>query len=174
MLATLLMCVGTLQVAAQKNIDKLVEELENRDDTSINSVVKRNPETRKIEKVVKSISVKDEKIGKRLIAAFEKDEEYAETAIKDMPKGRKDGKKANFTFIYRQKEEKRTYTLAVDEAGNVSMTIIIKTGKDSKDGFSYTIDDDFMKDLDIKMKDLDIKLKDLKVMAETDFMFSTK
>lgn len=116
--------LGTGQISAQKNIDKLVEELVQREDTSVNSVVKRNPETRKIERSIKSISLKDEKMAKRLIAAFEKDEEYAETAIKDMPKGRKDGKRVNFTFIFREKDEKRTYTLSVDGESNVSLSVI--------------------------------------------------
>ena len=76
-------------------------------------------------KVVKSFSLKDENIGARLIEAFEKDEEYAETAIKDMPKGRGKAQKANFTFIYKTDNEKRTYTLNVKESGSVSMTVII-------------------------------------------------
>ena len=123
-------CLGTGQISAQKNIDKLVEELVQREDTSVNSVVKRNPETRKIERSIKSISLKDEKMAQRLIAAFEKDEEYAETAIKDMPRGRKDGKRVNFTFIFREKDEKRTYTLSVDGESNVSLSVIIKSGEE--------------------------------------------
>ena len=130
LLAFMFTCLGTGQISAQKNIDKLVEELVQREDTSVNSVVKRNPETRKIERSIKSISLKDEKMAQRLIAAFEKDEEYAETAIKDMPRGRKDGKRVNFTFIFREKGEKRTYTLSVDGESNVSLSVIIKSGEE--------------------------------------------
>lgn len=71
-------------------------------------------------------------MGKRLIDAFEKDEEYAETAIKDMPKGRNAGQKANFTFIFRTDDEKRTYTLTTNESGNVSFTIIISPLKNGR------------------------------------------
>lgn len=130
LMAILFICLGMGQISAQKNIDKLVEELVQREDTSVNSVVKRNPETRKIERSIKSISLKDEKMAKRLIAAFEKDEEYAETAIKDMPKGRKDGQRVNFTFIFREKDEKRTYTLSVDGESNVSLSVIIRSGEE--------------------------------------------
>ena len=77
--AVLLMWGGTGKVMAQKNIDKMAAELEKRDDVAINSVTKRDPKTRKVIKVVKTYSVKDTKLGKRLIDAFEKDEEYAET-----------------------------------------------------------------------------------------------
>lgn len=70
----MLLCGGTGKVMAQKNIDKMAAELEKRDDVAINSVTKRDSKTRKVVKVVKSFSLKDEKIGARLIEAFEKDE----------------------------------------------------------------------------------------------------
>lgn len=132
-MACFMLCCGVSEMKAQKTIDKMANELEKRDDVAINSVTKRDPKTRKIIKVVKSYSVKDPKIGKRLIDAFEKDEEYAETAIKDMPRGRDTGQKVNFTFIYRSDDEKRTYTLNTNERGNVSFTIIVSPLKNGKD-----------------------------------------
>ncbi len=141
--AVLLMWGGTGKVMAQKNIDKMAAELEKRDDVAINSVTKRDPKTRKVVKVVKSFSLKDENIGARLIEAFEKDEEYAETAIKDMPKGRGKAQKANFTFIYKTDNEKRTYTLNVKESGSVSMTVIISPMKDGQEVGSVVLDPEY-------------------------------
>ena len=141
--AVLLMWGGTGKVMAQKNIDKMAAELEKRDDVAINSVTKRDPKTRKVVKVVKSFSLKDENIGARLIEAFEKDEEYAETAIKDMPKGRGKAQKANFTFIYKTDNEKRTYTLNVKESGSVSMTVIISPMKDGQEVCSVVLDSEY-------------------------------
>ena len=129
----LLLGCGVSGIKAQITIDKMANELEKRDDVAINSVTKRDPKTRKVIKVVKTYSVKDTKLGKRLIDAFEKDEEYAETAIKDMPKGRNAGQKANFTFIFRTDDEKRTYTLTTNESGNVSFTIIISPLKNGRE-----------------------------------------
>ena len=43
----MLLCIGILPVMAQKNIDKVVKELEGRSDVSINSVTKRDPKTTK-------------------------------------------------------------------------------------------------------------------------------
>ena len=86
---------------------------------AINSVTKRDPKTRKVVKVVKSFSLKDENIGARLIEAFEKDEEYAETAIKDMPKGRGKAQKANFTFIYKTDNEKTYFTPLMSKKAEV-------------------------------------------------------
>lgn len=129
-MAMMLLCVGAVQGMAQKNIDKLAEELEKRDDVAINSVTKRDPKTRKVTRVVKTFSLKDERMARRLIEAFEKDEEYAVSAIKDMPKGRKSALRVNFTFIYQKDDEKRTYTLSSDADGSVSMTVIIRQEKE--------------------------------------------
>lgn len=138
MLTMVLVCMGAMPLMAQKNIDKLVKELENRDDVSINSVTKRDPKTRKISRVVKTFSLKvDNKIVKELIDAFEKDEEYAITAIKDMPKGRKAATRVNFTFIFQKDNEKRTYTLKTQANGNVTMTVIINPDGKGKHDWTF-------------------------------------
>lgn len=116
-------------VMAQKNIDKLLEEIEKRDDASVNSVTKRDPKTRKITSVVKSFSMpSDAKMTLRLIEAFEKDEEYTITAIKDIPRGRKAATRANFTFIFQKGNEKRTYTFNANQQ-KINLSVIIKQGR---------------------------------------------
>jgi hypothetical protein len=71
-MAILLLCMGVVPMMAQKNIDKLVEELEKRRDVAINSVTNRDPKTRKITKIVKNFSFKDRLMNGKLIKAFEK------------------------------------------------------------------------------------------------------
>ena len=116
-------------VMAQKNINKLLEEIEKRDDASVNSVTKRDPKTRKITSVVKSFSLpSDAKMTQRLIEAFEKDEEYTITAIKDIPRGRKAATRANFTFIFQKGNEKRTYTFNANQQ-KINLSVIIKQGR---------------------------------------------
>ena len=129
MMMVLFIGMGTVSSMAQKNIDKLLEEIEKRDDASVNSVTKRDPKTRKITSVVKSFSLTDTKMTQRLIEAFEKDEEYTVTAIKDIPKGRKEATRANFTFIFQKDNEKRTYNFSVDPKGTISLSVIIKQSK---------------------------------------------
>lgn len=129
MAAVLCLWISAAPVMAQKNIDKLVEEIEKRDDASINSVTKRDPKTRKITRVVKNFTLKDEKMAKRLLEAFEKDEEYAITAIKDMPQGRKVANNANFTFIFEKNGQKQTYMLNTNPGGHINLTINIKEGR---------------------------------------------
>ena len=141
-------------VMAQKNIDKLLEEIEKRDDASVNSVTKRDPKTRKITSVVKSFSLpSDAKMTQRLIEAFEKDEEYTITAIKDIPRGRKAATRANFTFIFQKGNEKRTYTFNANQQ-KINLSIIIKQGRsgdiDASDFSLY-----FNNDMDFEIPTMD-------------------
>ncbi len=178
MMMVLFIGMGTVSSMAQKNIDKLLEEIERRDDASVNSVTKRDPKTRKITSVVKSFSLTDTKMTQRLIEAFEKDEEYTVTAIKDIPKGRKEATRANFTFIFQKDNEKRTYNFSVDPKGTISLSVIIKQSKhgdmDSSDFSLYfnngmdfeisTMDKEQMKEL---RKSIQQSLKGLKMKNVT-------
>ena len=178
MMMILFIGMGTVSSMAQKNIDKLLEEIEKRDDASVNSVTKRDPKTRKITSVVKSFSLTDTKMTQRLIEAFEKDEEYTVTAIKDIPKGRKEATRANFTFIFQKDNEKRTYNFSVDPKGTISLSVIIKQSKhgdmDSSDFSLYfnngmdfeisTMDKEQMKEL---RKSIQQSLKGLKMKNVT-------
>lgn len=178
MMMVLFIGMGTVSSMAQKNIDKLLEEIEKRDDASVNSVTKRDPKTRKITSVVKSFSLTDAKMTQRLIEAFEKDEEYTVTAIKDMPKGRKEATRANFTFIFQKDNEKRTYNFSVDPKGTISLSVIIRQSKhgdmDSSDFSLYfnngmdfeisTMDKEQMKEL---RKSIQQSLKGLKMKNVT-------
>lgn len=167
MLVTLLLCMGAVPMMAQKNIDKLVEELEKRHDVAINSVTSRNPKTRKITKIVKNFSFKDGLMNGKLIKAFEKDEEYSITAIKDLPKGR-NGASSNvsFTFIFvKDNNQKITYTLYTDKSEGTTLTIIMNSeNKDTKDISYFRMDNNFMEGMNESLKDLDVRLKDMKIV----------
>ena len=151
MVACMMLFVGTIGVMAQKNIDKVVEELEKSDEVAINSVTKRDPKTRQITRVIKTFSLTDIKMAKRLIAAFEKDEEYAISAVKDMPKGRKSALKVNFTFTFQQDNEKSMYSLSTNENGKIDLSINVRRGDSTGRDVSLNWDletDKWSKDLD--------------------------
>jgi hypothetical protein len=158
-MAILLLCMGAVPMMAQKNIDKLVEELEKRHDVAINSVTSRNPKTRKITKIVKNFSFKDGLMNGKLIKAFEKDEEYTITAIKDLPKGR-NGASSNvsFTFIFvKDNNQKITYTLYTDKSEATTLTIIMNSeNKDTKDISYFRMDNNFMEGMNESLKDMKI------------------
>lgn len=152
LVALMLMCMGTLPLMAQKNIDKVVKELESRTDVAVNSVTKRDPKTRKIVSMTKTYSVKDERMAGVLCKAFEKDEEYAITANKNMPKGRVNASNMNMYFVfYPQDNEKHSYSLNCSGNGQVTLTIIIKQVKEGND-FSDLDFDFYFDDSEVKTK----------------------
>ena len=164
MVACMMLFVGTIGVMAQKNIDKVVEELEKSDEASINSVTKRDPKTRKVTRIIKTFSLTDFKMAKRLIAAFEKDEEYAISAVKDMPKGRKSAMKVNFTFTFQQDNEKSMYTLTTNENGKIELSINIRRGDSAGRNVSMNWDfeiDKWSKDMDKWTTDMEKWSKDI-------------
>ena len=88
--------------------------------------------------MVKTYTLNDSRMAGVLIRAFEKDEEYAITAIKDMPKGRgrASSTEANFTFIFYKGDIKSTYTLFTNEKKGFTITII--TNPDGKGNHDWT------------------------------------
>lgn len=124
-LVTMLLCIGISPVFAQKNINKLVEELEKRDDIKVSLVTNRNPQTREITNRIKTFSVTDEKMLEELVKAFEKDEEYTRTAIKE-------AKKTNgihvvdYSYIFPSEEGNHNYSLESSSKtkGKFELTII--------------------------------------------------
>lgn len=125
MAIALFMSIGTTSVMAQKNIDKLLEDIEKREDVNINSVIKRDPKTKHIVSIVKSYTLTGEKMLKRLIEAFEKDEAHATTAIKNMPKGKKNIANANLLFIFYKEKKKYHYSLTAKENGLINLSFIM-------------------------------------------------
>lgn len=157
--ALMLMCIGVLPVMAQKNIDKVVKELEGRSDVSINSVTKRDPKTRKVISMTKNYSVRDTRMAGALRKAFEKDEEFAVTAHMNMPKGRANAEDMNLYFVfYPVDNEKHSYTLTCNKNGEMTLTIIIKQVNGNRDVSDLDFDFHF-NNAEMKMKMLSAKQK---------------
>ena len=177
MVACMMLFVGTIGVMAQKNIDKVVEELEKSDEASINSVTKRDPKTRKVTRMIKTFSLTDIKMAKRLIAAFEKDEEYAISAVKDMPKGRKSAMKVNFTFTFQQDNEKSMYTLTTNENGKIELSINVRrgdfTGRNVSQNWEHEIEK-WSKDMDKWSKDINKHVDELGCIVSKSIKYDEK
>ena len=132
-LTIMLLSANVLPMMAQKNISKLVEELEKRNDVEISMVTNRNPQTREITNKVKTIYVKDEALFNKFVKAFEKDEEYTRTAIKDSK--RKNGiLVVDYNFKFEDEEGNYTYTLSSSSKtkGKFDITIIFNPSKKDK------------------------------------------
>lgn len=168
------LCAGAM---AQKNIDKVVADMEKNADTRITSIKKRDPDTRKVVKVTKTLRLTDVQIAKRAMEAFEKDEEDALTSIKEKRN------RVEYTLTYRNKTEKRTYILTIREGNDVEISVFItpanekETGWLDKDNMKYEIDmakyavdmEKYKKDMaryDIDMSKFDAEMKKMSGMGE--------
>lgn len=139
------LCSGAM---AQKNIDKVVADMEKNADTRITSIKKRDPDTRKVVKVTKTLRLTDVQIAKRALDAFEKDEEDALTSIKEKRN------RVEYTLTYRTKAEKRTYILTIREGNDVEISVFITPAKD-KDT-SWMDMDELEYEMDMARYDIDM------------------
>ncbi|MBE6276097.1 MAG: DUF5024 domain-containing protein [Bacteroides sp.] len=133
-LAIMLLSISTSPILAQKNINKLVEELEKRDNIKVSLVTNRNPQTRGITNQIKTFSATDENMLNELVKAFEKDEEYTRTAMKE-------AKKTNgihvveYTYIFTSEEGNYNYSLESSSKtkGKFELTIIFNPSRKKKE-----------------------------------------
>lgn len=154
------LCSGAM---AQKNIDKVVADMEKNADTRITSIKKRDPDTRKVVKVTKTLRLTDVQIAKRALDAFEKDEEDALTSIKEKRN------RVEYTLTYRTKAEKRTYILTIREDNDVEISVFITpvndkdTGWMDMDGLEYEMN---MARCDLDMSQYNEEMKKLAGLGE--------
>lgn len=154
------LCSGAM---AQKNIDKVVADMEKNADTRITSIKKRDPDTRKVVKVTKTLRLTDVQIAKRALDAFEKDEEDALTSIKEKRN------RVEYTLTYRTKAEKRTYILTIREGNDVEISVFITpvndkdTGWMDMDGLEYEMN---MARCDLDMSQYNEEMKKLAGLGE--------
>lgn len=129
----LFLCIGTTPMLAQKNINKVVEELEKCDGVSISLVTNRNPQTREITNEIKTLSLVDENVFKQLVQAFEKDEEYTRTAIKDS-KIVNGITRVDYTYIFTNERGNYNYNLtsSAKTKWKFEITIIFNPSKKDK------------------------------------------
>lgn len=154
------LCSGAM---AQKNIDKVVADMEKNADTRITSIKKRDPDTRKVVKVTKTLRLTDVQIAKRALDAFEKDEEDALTSIKEKRN------RVEYTLTYRNKAEKRTYILTIREGNDVEISVFITPANEKNtswidmDGLEYEMN---MARCDIDMSQYNEEMKKLAGLGE--------
>lgn len=139
------LCIGAM---AQKSIDKVVEDMEKNSDARVTSIKKRDPDTRKVVKVTKTIRLTDAQIAKRALEAFEREEENALTSIKEKRS------RIEYTLTYRNKVEKRTYILNIRENNDVEISVFITP---ASEGDTSWLGNDMQKyDMDMAKYDMDM------------------
>lgn len=125
-ISTLLMsgCSSTKAIA-QSNIDRVVNEIENNGDISVNTVIKRNRTTKKVYKEIKNFSFNHKTaLAKKIQNAFNKDSKNAISVITT----NRDNNQWSTTLIFEEGKKKSTYILNAytNKSGtsNVNVSII--------------------------------------------------
>lgn len=116
----------SINAIAQSNIEKIMAELEN-NGVDVSKVVKRDPKTKKILSITKSLSFysKEGKYAKRLKEAFKKD---AENAVREATHGH------HYVLDFEENNKYYTYSLSIYEGkdGNplVRLSMMMREGDD--------------------------------------------
>lgn len=121
-LLTLLLVLASMVATAQNSIDRMVERYSTVGGSSFVTAVKRNPKTRKVEKVVKRLTTHSPQNG-RFVSAFKEEAAHQ----KDVVTSTADGYTTMIISVEGAKQN-RIYTLRYKGggyAGEVTITIII-------------------------------------------------
>lgn len=120
----------TLQTSAQSHIDKVVAQLEKKDNVEKSVVIKRDPATGDLLCRIESYSFKNKKLTQDLINAFEQDERNtSKSAIS------RNGDNISYAFVFYKKKITISYYLS-SSGGYTNLSIIKKS--DDYDDHSYS------------------------------------
>ena len=117
----LLTVMLTLHAAAQNSVDRMVDEFQTVGEARFTSAIERNPQTREVVKVVKTLKVGMPN-SKQLREGFIKESNRHDTSF------RGDGETKTLIFSEEQKGNARVYMLKYDEY-NSEVTIIVNRKK---------------------------------------------
>jgi Domain of unknown function (DUF5024) len=121
-LAAFLLVAGaaSTEVFAQEHLEALVKKCEKLDNVQMQVIYNRDPNTKKLEKTIKSINFQDEKLLNEFLDAFEKDKEKAYKMAEQKVNGRMQ------PSFYRFSDGKKDigYYWNVSAAHNVSLSVI--------------------------------------------------
>lgn len=134
---TILLCVILLLggltegLKAQENLNALMKKCENMDTIDMNVIYNKNRETKKTEKIIKTVTFSNnQKLLDEFVVAFEKDKDAAYKIIDD----KKSGKLLPSFYRFGSGKTDISYSLSVSKSGKVTVSKIERFDYDSKKG----------------------------------------
>lgn len=122
-LAVLALCTGAM---AQKNIDKVMERMEKLKDARVTFVKRRDPETRKIVSMYKTVRVTDADMARQAREAFDRDEPESTNSTLES------SSRITYTLVFHKDGMNYTYIMELREKGDVEISLHTRPVKDSK------------------------------------------
>lgn len=120
-MAVLLIGSITMSLQAQESLNALFKKCESMDNVNINVIYDKNRETKKTEKIIKTIGFKNNpQLVNEFLAAFNKDKEAAYQVIEEKKKGK------IMPSFYRFAKGKGdvSFTFSMSDENEVSVTMI--------------------------------------------------
>lgn len=134
---TILLCVILLLggltegLKAQENLNALMKKCENMDTIDMNVIYNKNRETKKTEKIIKTVTFSNnQKLLDEFVVAFEKDKDAAYKIIDD----KKSGKLLPSFYRFGSGKTDISYSLSVSKSGKVTVSKIERFDYDPKKG----------------------------------------
>ena len=113
------------QLGAQTHLNNLMKQCETKSTVDINVVMNRNKETGEINKVVKSVTINnDKRLVDDFLNAFGRDKEKATKIIENI----KSGKTIPSLYQFTDGEKRVSYSFSLSDEANASVTYIERIG----------------------------------------------
>lgn len=111
----------SMNLSAQEHLAAVVKKCEAIDSADVNVIYQRNPTTKKLQQMIKTVSLdKNPAIVNEVLAAFEKDKAMAVQAID----GKTKGKMMPQFYKFSDGKINISYSVSVSDSGDVSLTVI--------------------------------------------------
>ncbi len=112
----------TLNANAQQNLNELTKKLETMDNVDMNSVQQRDPQTKKMNQLIKNYTVYSKVLVDEIINAFAQDKKDAHTVIEDKKGGKV--KSLFYRFMEGNKEITYSFSTVEDDVSEAAFTLI--------------------------------------------------
>nr|WP_129733012.1 DUF5024 domain-containing protein [Parabacteroides goldsteinii] len=122
---------------AQETLNALMKKCENMDTIDMNVIYNKNRETKKTEKIIKTVTFSnDQKLLDEFVAAFEKDKNAAYKIIDD----KKGGKLLPSFYRFGSGKTDISYSLSVSKSGKVTVSKIERFDYDPRKAGDYYLE----------------------------------
>lgn len=113
-------------VSAQNNLNALMKKCESMDDVSLNVIQERNPATKKISQIIKTVKITNKKaLVDEFLKAFQADKDEAIQAIES----KKNGKMMPSYYQFSDKGKQTSYTFKASDDGTAASVTFIQNGE---------------------------------------------
>lgn len=132
------------QLFSQTNLNNLLKQCETKTTVDMNVVMDRNRETGEISRIVKNVTINnDKRLVDDFLSAFSRDKDKADKIIENI----RGGRTIPSLYQFRDGEKRISYSFSLTDDSNANVTYIERTGSGNSfsDIFSFNINSEEFK-----------------------------